>query len=52
MTDLRSTSGIDDFEAPHVLADRCDTFSADPDEPAICSACGWFADEHFEVLAA
>ena len=46
MTDLRN-----DFEAPHVLADRCGTFAADPDEPAICTACGWFHEEH-EPLAA
>jgi hypothetical protein len=51
MTDLRSHSTTD-FEAPHVLADRCDAFTADVDEPAICSTCGWFSDEHVEVLAA
>ena len=51
MTDLRSHIS-DDFEAPHVLADRCDAFTADVDEPAICAACGWFADEHVDVLAA
>jgi hypothetical protein len=47
MTDLRH-----DFEAPHVLAERCDVFAADPDEPAICSGCGWLRDEHLEALAA
>jgi hypothetical protein len=37
-----------DFAAPAVLADRCDTFAGDPDEPGICATCGWLADEHLE----
>lgn len=47
MTDLRH-----DFEAPSVLADRCDAFAPDPDEPTICRGCGWLHDDHVEVLAA
>jgi hypothetical protein len=35
-----------DFDAPAVLADRCDTFAADLDEPGICTGCGWLRDEH------
>lgn len=35
-----------DFEAPFVLADRCGDFIPDPDEPGICTTCGWLHDEH------
>lgn len=41
-----------DFAAPTVLADRCGTFIADPDEPGICAGCGWLRDEHPEVEVA
>jgi hypothetical protein len=37
-----------DFAAPAVLADRCDTFAAEIDEPGICAGCGWLRDEHLE----
>jgi hypothetical protein len=37
---------LNDFAAPAVLADRCGTFAADPDEPGVCAGCGWLADEH------
>lgn len=47
MTDLRN-----DFEAPTVLADRCFGFASDPDEPAICTTCGWLRHEHPELEAA
>ena len=40
-----------DFEAPHVLADGCDTFAGDPDEPGICVSCGWLRDEHPDALS-
>jgi hypothetical protein len=46
MSDLRN-----DFEAPHVLADRCFGFVGDPDEPAICMTCGWLLEEHPEIQA-
>jgi hypothetical protein len=35
-----------DFVAPTVLADRCDCFAGDIDEPGICAGCGWLRDEH------
>ncbi len=35
-----------DFFAPTVLADRCDSFAGDLDEPGICAGCGWLRDEH------
>jgi hypothetical protein len=38
-----------DFEAPFVLVDRCGTFTADVDEPGICTNCGWLHDEHPEL---
>ena len=44
MSDLRN-----DFEAPFVLADRCDAFTGDVDEPTICTNCGWLHDEHPEL---
>lgn len=47
MSDLRN-----DFEAPNVLVDHCFGFAADPDEPGICSTCGWLHDEHPELVAA
>ena len=34
-----------DFEAPFVLVERCETFAADHDEPGICTNCGWLHDE-------
>ncbi|MGZ4734381.1 MAG: hypothetical protein ACXV8R_02160 [Acidimicrobiia bacterium] len=37
---------LHDFEAPSVAADRCGAFTADPDEPGICTTCGWLHDEH------
>ena len=44
MQDLRN-----DFDAPAVLADRCDTFAGDADEPGICACCGWLRDEHIDL---
>ncbi len=41
-----------DFAAPTVLADRCGTFVADPDEPGICAGCGWLREEHPEIEVA
>lgn len=38
-----------DFEAPFVLFDRCGGFAPDPDEPDICTNCGWLHDEHPDV---
>jgi hypothetical protein len=35
-----------EFDAPFVLADRCGAFAPDPEEPAICTTCGWLHDEH------
>lgn len=37
-----------DFAAPTVLADCCDTFAGDTDEPGICAGCGWLHDEHID----
>ncbi|MGZ4689455.1 MAG: hypothetical protein ACXVKA_14185 [Acidimicrobiia bacterium] len=37
---------LHDFEAPSVAVDRCGAFTADPDEPGICTTCGWLHDEH------
>jgi hypothetical protein len=39
-----------DFDAPTVLADRCDTFTGDHDEPGICTGCGWLRDEHPDLV--
>jgi hypothetical protein len=36
-------------EAPTVLFDRCTTFAATPDEPGICSTCGWLRDDHVDL---
>jgi hypothetical protein len=44
MQDLRN-----DFDAPTVLADRCDSFTGDADEPGICTGCGWLRDEHIDL---
>ena len=38
-----------DFEAPSVSADWCGAFAGDPDEPGICTTCGWLRDEHTEI---
>jgi hypothetical protein len=45
MTDARNPFPSD-FDAPFVLADRCGAFAPDPEEPAICTTCGWLSDEH------
>jgi hypothetical protein len=43
---------VHEFDAPAVLAERCPDFAGDPDEPGICTTCGWLLDEHAEPVAA
>ena len=43
---------ITTLEAPLVLIDPCAGFSASADEPEICAACGWLADDHLALQAA
>ena len=40
------TAALTTLEAPLVLIDPCTGFSASVDEPEICAACGWLADDH------
>jgi len=43
---LPTTAIVTTLEAPLVLIDPCVGFAASLDEPQICAACGWLADDH------